>query len=161
MAQRKRMVNNQTSQHELLISISYLSRLGIFQCVRAILQLSLPIDHPVLTDHLKEIHVKKVDGEFKCEKCGYVGKTDVSLNKHINTRHTHDTVESSSAEIKLHEVACVLSFIDDLFQMEIVEGEQLYACNVCDEGVEKFDQIRNHIENNHKENNLTIKQRHK
>ena len=42
------MVNNQTSQYELLISIFHLSRLGIFQCVRAILQLSLPIDHPVL-----------------------------------------------------------------------------------------------------------------
>ena len=41
------MVNIQTSQYELLIFTFYLSRLGIFQCVRAILQLSLPIDHPV------------------------------------------------------------------------------------------------------------------
>ena len=105
----------------------------------------------ILTDHLKEIPVKNIAEEFKCKKCGYVGKTDVSLKKHINTRHPHDTVESSSAEINLHEVACVLSCIDDLFQMEIVEGEQLYACNVCDEGFEKSDQIRNHIENNHKE----------
>ena len=35
--------------------------------------------------------------------------------------------------------------------MEMVEGEQLYACNVCDEGFEKSDQIRKHIESNHKE----------
>ena len=47
MAQSKRMVNNQTSQHELLIQKKYFSRLGTFQCVREILQLSLPIDHPV------------------------------------------------------------------------------------------------------------------
>ena len=47
MAQSKRMVNNQTSQHELLNPNKYLSRLGIFQCVREILKLSLPIDHPV------------------------------------------------------------------------------------------------------------------
>ena len=47
LAQSKIMVNNQTSQYELLIFTFYLSRLGIFQCVREILQLSLPIDHPV------------------------------------------------------------------------------------------------------------------
>ena len=41
------MVNNQTSQYELLDKKIYLSRLGIFQCIREILQLSLPIDHPV------------------------------------------------------------------------------------------------------------------
>ena len=47
MAQSKRMVNNQTSQHEFLNPNKYLSRLGISQCVKEILQLSLPIDHPV------------------------------------------------------------------------------------------------------------------
>ena len=47
----------------------------------------------ILTDHVKE-----VAEEFKCEECGYVGKTDVSLKKHINTRHPQDTVEYSSAE---------------------------------------------------------------
>ena len=29
--------------------------------------------------------------------------------------------------------------IEDLFQIEIVEGEKLYACNVCNEGFEKDD----------------------
>ena len=41
------MVNNQTSQYKLLFKFFYLSCGGIFQYVRAILQLSLPIDHPV------------------------------------------------------------------------------------------------------------------
>ena len=48
MAQSKRMVNKQTSQHELINPKQYLSRLGFFQCVRDILQLSLSIDHPVI-----------------------------------------------------------------------------------------------------------------
>ena len=41
------MVNNQTSQYELLNNTFYLSPLGIFQYVRDILQNSLPADHPV------------------------------------------------------------------------------------------------------------------
>ena len=48
MAQSKIMVNNQTSQYELLnIFLFYLSYFGIFQYVREILEMSLPIDHPV------------------------------------------------------------------------------------------------------------------
>ena len=47
MAKINIMVNDKTSQHELLNPKTYSSRLGIFQCVREILQWSLPIDHPV------------------------------------------------------------------------------------------------------------------
>ena len=47
MAQSERIVNNQTSQYELLKK-KYGSHWGIFQCVRVILQYSLPWDHPVL-----------------------------------------------------------------------------------------------------------------
>ena len=42
------MVNNQTSQNELLNkNKNYLSCLGIFPYVRVILQYSIPLDHPV------------------------------------------------------------------------------------------------------------------
>ena len=47
MAKSKIMVNNQTSQYELLNKEIYLSHLGIFQCIKEILRLSLPIDHHV------------------------------------------------------------------------------------------------------------------
>ena len=40
-------MNTQTSQYERLNQFFYSSHLGIFQHVRDILQLSLPIDHPV------------------------------------------------------------------------------------------------------------------
>ena len=42
------MVNNQTSQYELMDLNSYLSCLGVFQHVREILQMSLSLDHPVV-----------------------------------------------------------------------------------------------------------------
>ena len=41
------MVNNQTSQYALLNLFCYLSRLGIFQYVRDILQFTVSLDHPV------------------------------------------------------------------------------------------------------------------
>ena len=42
------MVNNQTSQYELLNKKNNLTCLGIFQYVRVILQYSIPLDHPVV-----------------------------------------------------------------------------------------------------------------
>ena len=47
LAQSKRMVNNQTSQYELLILIFYLSHWGIFQYIREKLQVTVFLDHPV------------------------------------------------------------------------------------------------------------------
>ena len=46
---------------------------------------------------------------------------------------------------------CVLDSIDDLFQIEIIEGEEVYACNVCDEGFDRKDKIRRHISTYYKE----------
>ena len=36
--------------------------------------------------------------------------------------------------------------IQDLFQFEIIEGEELDACNVCNEGFEKEGEIKKHID---------------
>ena len=49
LAQRKIMVNNQTSQYKLLNNKNYVSHLGIFQHIRVVLQYSLPLDHPVMS----------------------------------------------------------------------------------------------------------------
>ena len=35
--------------------------------------------------------------------------------------------------------------------MEIVEGEQLYVCNICDKGFEEDNKIRKYGQRNHKE----------
>ena len=47
--------------------------------------------------------------------------------------------------------------IEDLFQIEIVEGEEIYACNVCNEGFEKNNKIKRHIEKDHYEMVLQIR----
>ena len=47
--------------------------------------------------------------------------------------------------------------IEDLFQLEIVEGEDLYACNVCNEGFENNNDIKKHIQNDHSQVLLQIR----
>ena len=91
--------------------------------------------------------MKKRSDEFKCDTCKYSGKSIVSLNKHMNTKHVHEQIDFSNKK----ESECVSECIDDLFQMEFVEGEQVYACNVCNEGFDKSDKIKTHIEKEHKD----------
>ena len=41
--------------------------------------------------------------------------------------------------------------IEDLFQLKILNGKEVYACKVCDQGFDKEDKITNNIVENHKE----------
>jgi hypothetical protein len=38
-----------------------------------------------------------------------------------------------------------------MFQLEIFDGEQVYACNVCDQGFDTEGEIRDHILEDHKD----------
>ena len=40
---------------------------------------------------------------------------------------------------------------EDLFQLEVLDGDQIYACNVCDQGFDIENEIKKHIIDNHKE----------
>lgn len=112
---------------------------------------------PMVVKKVDKSNSKKSAGDLKCEKCGFIGQTNVSLKKHVNTKHPDECFESSKIEgVNLPEADCILDGIDDLFQMEIVEGEKLYVCNVCDKGFEEDDKIRKHIQRNHKEIILQI-----
>ena len=41
--------------------------------------------------------------------------------------------------------------VQGLFQFEVLDGEEVFACNVHDEGLDKEDEVSNHITINHKE----------
>ena len=71
MAQSKRMVNNQTFQYELLNKKIYYSCVAIFQCVREKLQVSLPIDHPVVVVYYGEHGRKHCLHIHVYMDCGY------------------------------------------------------------------------------------------
>ena len=97
-------------------------------------------------------HIETSVLQLICCKCNFVGETYFSLKKHINTKHEPQSIETNNKEEeKFIETDCVLDGIDDLFQIEIIEGEEVYACNVCDEGFDRNDEIRRHISTYHKE----------
>ena len=76
------MVNDQTSQYELLNKKINLSRLGIYQYVRVILQYSLPLDHPVAPSIRKvrlKINIQKQTclQRYQTEVDQYSGSTSI------------------------------------------------------------------------------------
>ena len=38
----------------------------------------------------------------------------------------------------------------DLFQLEVVSGEEVYVCNLCDEGLDSEAELREHLKKKHK-----------
>ena len=74
-------------------------------------------------------------------------------NKHNNTKHPVKSVETPDDKIS------GVKGIDDLFQIEFLEGEQVYACNICDEGFDKEAEIREHIVEVHNDIVTQIKER--
>ena len=84
--------------------------------------------------------------ENKCCKCEFVGDTEVSLKKHMNTKHPPTIIKTNN----INEDP-MLDGIDEHFQIEFLEGEQVYACNICDEGFDIEDEIKKHIAVNHKD----------
>ena len=102
---------------------------------------------PEFLKHVSESSIKNNSEQFKCDKCNYTEKTSVSLKKHKNTKHLHEDADCSNKE----ESESVSDCINDLFQMEFIEDEQVYACNVCNKGFDKNKEIKKHIEKEHKD----------
>ena len=93
----------------------------------------------------------------KCGKCEFVGKTELQLKKHFNTKHPNKCVETADEKKSgVNNANCTLDGINDMFQIEIVDGEQVYVCSICDEGFDTDDEIRNHILKDHEEIVLQI-----
>ena len=74
-------------------------------------------------DYIFKDHIEKSVLQLRCCKCNFVGKTYLSLKKHVNAKHEPHYIETNNKEDnKLIETDCVLDDIADLFQIEIIEG---------------------------------------
>ena len=73
----------------------------------------------------------------------------MQLNKHVNNKHPNEYTEALSHE-EDNFVKANLGFedIDDMFQ---IEGEPVYACNICNEEFDQVDEVKKHIEEDHNE----------
>ena len=60
----------------------------------------------------------------------------MSLKKHIDTKHPLQNMEEK--KIRSTEIYYNLDgieSIEDLFQLKVLDCDQIFACNVCDQGV--------------------------
>ena len=68
----------------------------------------------------------------------------MSLKKHTNTKP-----KLKNHETKNREPDHILDGICDLFQMEILDSDEVFACNVCNDGFDTADKVKKGIEINH------------
>ena len=72
------------------------------------------------------------------------------MKKHCNTKHIvgYDQAAKDFSDGVEH---CGLQGIKGMFQLEVLEGKEIYACNICNEGFGTNDKVKNHIETLHKD----------
>ena len=64
----------------------------------------------------------------------------------MNTKHGPINMETKTIEENT-----MLQDIDDHYQIEILHGEQVYACSICNEGFDTGDEVKKHISVNHED----------
>ena len=90
--------------------------------------------------------------ELKCCQCEFYGKTKVQLKKHKKTKHATEHVEAMfQEEGDLTKTDCEFEGIEDMFKIEIMDGEQVYVCNVWNEGFDQDAEVKKNIEEEHNE----------
>ena len=67
----------------------------------------------------------------------------ITLKKHINTKHQVINRESGDTESESEG-----DF--DLFQLETVSDEEVYVCNLCNEGLDSAHEVKEHLKEIHK-----------
>ena len=93
------------------------------------------------------VQKEKKEQEGSCDDASDVdGKTE---KERVNIKHADEKYAPSTKEVCDNIENEDIDGIEDLFQIEIVEGEELYACNVCNEGFEKNEEIKKPKEKYH------------
>ena len=94
-------------------------------------------------DHMKSHIMKGSKDHIKCTECEYSCKQTIALKKHINTKHQVINEELGDTESESED-----DF--DLFQLEIVSDEEVYVCNLCNEGLDSAHEVKEHLKETHK-----------
>ena len=79
-------------------------------------------------------------------------ETEVHINKPVNTENPNEYVKGISQEDgNLLKDNSGFEGNNDMFQIEVLEGQPVFACNICNEGFKQDYEIRKHIEEEHNE----------
>ena len=67
-------------------------------------------------------------------KCDFACIGKITMRKHVNTKHNRVHSDIEDKQIKTD--------IKDFFHIKIIDGETLFACNICNEGVDNEHSIK-------------------
>ena len=89
--------------------------------------------------------------DIKCSDCVLKCTKEVTMKKHLKS-DKNIILENSKENIKNNNEKEDKEYLeDDYFQIEIVNGETVYACTICDEGLDSVEEVRNHVKDEHRE----------
>ena len=95
--------------------------------------------------------------DLKCDNCDVVCETEMSMKNHIDSKHLFQNIERNESISSKRDCSLEgIEGIEDLFQLEVLDGEDIYACNVCDQGFDRENEIKKHILECHEEIILEI-----
>ena len=97
--------------------------------------------------------------QFKCSKCNYRCERELTLSKHTNTKHSEEEHNKRKHEKKISTEASDKNQNEsenededelEYFQIEIVNDEEVYACNLCIEAFDSEKEVKEHLRDSHK-----------
>ena len=88
------------------------------------------------------------EGIIKCLQYLYSCEKKDTLKKHMNTKHPFEGSNNSEPRYDDEEHN---TYIEDnmLYDIEIVNGEAVCVCNICSEGLDNAEEVRNHMKESH------------
>ena len=96
-----------------------------------------------LDDDSKDDPEEIVSAENMCVKCDFKCVGEITMKKHVNTKPASKDKDKSEKSKDIEDVD-----LENFFQLEFVDCEALFACNICNEGVENVGAIIQHIKEN-------------
>ena len=112
-----------------------------------------------------EASISVPNTELKCDVCEYKCKKENTLVKHMNSKYPIITNVTSNKSLKGNDSDCIKETqglcsvkddeLENWFQAEIIDNEVVYVCNICDEGFDDADKVKEHMSNDHNEEILS------
>ena len=97
--------------------------------------------------------------QCKCSTCNYRCERELTLSKHIHTKHSEEEHNKRKHEKKFNTEASDKNQNEsenededelEYFKIEIVNDEEVYACNLCIEAFDSEKEVREHLRDSHK-----------
>ena len=98
-------------------------------------------------------HMESHEGDdiIKCLKCLYSCANKLTLQKHMNTKHPFIDSGNNDKVPEEDETDndCDIEEDQDIYDIEMVNGEPVWACNLCSDALESQEEMIIHMQESH------------